>query len=83
VYGDFEDICKRNNSRAFSYNRITYILQKFHDILVGNSILFGVVPSPAMKVIVAVKKAQLSTLTTVYPIFSPTVHSLLFLNIIF
>jgi hypothetical protein len=34
-----------------------------------------------MKVIVAVKKAQLSTLTTVYPIFSSTVHSLLFLNI--
>jgi hypothetical protein len=35
-------------------------------------------PSPAMKVRIAIKKEQLSTLTTVYPIFSPTIHSLLF-----
>jgi hypothetical protein len=36
-----------------------------------------------MKVTVAVKKSQLSTLTTVYHIFSPIVHSLLFFKYYF
>jgi len=40
-------------------------------------------PSPAVEVKIATQKVPIFTLTTVYPIFSPTVHSLLFFKYYF
>lgn len=40
--------------------------------------VIGPRPFPALKVRIAIKKEQLSTLTTIYHIFSPTIHFLFF-----
>jgi hypothetical protein len=50
---------------------------------VKETIIALVRPSPAVEVKIATQKVPIFTLTTVYPIFSPTVHSLLFFKYYF